>query len=112
MIMGGSTTSLLSLLNGLDSKEFEVDLQLQSNEGPLLADIPKHVNLLPPAQKHKGKIGRIFKALKFVLSGTAFKAYRINRKNKKHGFCNDIVDEFFAKSLSKKNEKLLRKNTL
>lgn len=105
MIMGGSTTSLLALLNGLDSKEFEIDLQLQSNEGPLLEDVPKHVNILPPAQKYKGKIGRIFKVLKFVFSGAAFNAYRMNKKNKKRGFSNDIIFEFFAKSLSKKNEK-------
>lgn len=47
MILGGSTTSLLSLMNGLDPTKYQIDLQLQNNSSPLLNDIPKHVHLLP-----------------------------------------------------------------
>ena len=57
MILGGSTTSLLSLLNSMDPEKYAIDLQLQSNSGPLMHEIPSHVNLLPEAQKHAGRYG-------------------------------------------------------
>ena len=50
MILGGSTTALLSLINNLDGDEYQIDLQLQKNAGPLFEEIPKHVNILPEAQ--------------------------------------------------------------
>lgn len=43
MMMGGSTTALLALLNGLDKEKYEVDLQLYKNRGPLLLDMLKSV---------------------------------------------------------------------
>jgi hypothetical protein len=36
MLMGGSTTSLLSLLQNIDKETFQVDLQLYRNEGEIL----------------------------------------------------------------------------
>lgn len=47
MIIGGSTTSLLSILNNLDYKELNVDLLLLDNTGVLQKSIPKSVNILP-----------------------------------------------------------------
>ena len=41
MIIGGSTTALLSFMNSLDSKKYNVDLQLLRNEGPLLDAMPE-----------------------------------------------------------------------
>lgn len=52
MMVGGSTTSLLSVLNGLDYGKYEVDLLLNSHTGELLHMIPQQVNLLPPALKY------------------------------------------------------------
>lgn len=49
MIVGGSTTSLLNLLNEIDYSKYKVDLLLYKNEGELLLDIPKGVHLLEPA---------------------------------------------------------------
>ena len=66
MIIGGSTTSLLSLLNSLDAEKYEVDLQLFRNRGPLLDAIPEHVNLLPEAQLHKGALGKLCKLCLFA----------------------------------------------
>ena len=52
MNVGGSTTSLLSILNSLDYSKFDVDLLLNSNTGPFLDSIPKEVTLLPQARKY------------------------------------------------------------
>ena len=49
MMLGGSTTSLLSLLDSLDYEKYDVDLLLYRNEGPYLHYIPQKVNLLPQA---------------------------------------------------------------
>ncbi len=103
MILGGSTTALLSLMNSLDPSEYQIDLQLQSNSGPLLGDIPEHVNILPTAQKYKGLKGRILKPLRFVFQGALFKAFFANLKNKKLGLSPNVVTEFWARSLSRKN---------
>lgn len=51
MAIGGSTTSLLGLLSVMDEKIYDVDLLLYQNEGTLLNEIPKYVNVLQPARK-------------------------------------------------------------
>ena len=105
MIIGGSTTSLLSLLSSLDPEKYEIDLQLYRNEGPLLDIIPRHVNLLPEADichRHKS---RLLKAFKFVTSGYAFK-YLFNRiLSKKKRASGGVVGDFQVKVLSKRNPK-------
>lgn len=49
MIIGGTTTSLLSILNLFDPNRYEIDLQMQYNYGILSSKIPSHINLLPLA---------------------------------------------------------------
>lgn len=49
MVVGGSTTSLLSLLNGIDYSRYRVDLQLYDNTGDLQSFIHPSVTVLPPA---------------------------------------------------------------
>lgn len=105
MILGGSTTSLLSLLNCIDPKKYEIDLQMQSNSGPLFKDIPSHVNILPSAQKYKGHKGKLAKIVKIFTSGTLFKLLLICLKKRKLKFSPDIIADFWVKSLSVKNEK-------
>ena len=51
MTIGGSTTSLLGLLDTLDYSEMEVDLQLYNNIGPYIGFIPEDVRLLPEAKR-------------------------------------------------------------
>ena len=46
MFIGGSTTSLLSLLNELDYSKADVDLLLADNHGELMSMIPGSVNVL------------------------------------------------------------------
>lgn len=72
MMLGGSTTSLLSLLESLDYTKYDVDLLLYRNEGPYINDIPQQVNLLPQACVINN---RIFQIAKTVFNGTLIKAY-------------------------------------
>lgn len=58
MAIGGSTTSLLSILYNLDSTKYDVDLLLYENKGPFLNDIPSYVNIIQPAKK-KNKFTKI-----------------------------------------------------
>lgn len=51
MVVGGSTTSLLSLLNGIDYSKYSVELQLYDNEGELQSQINKKVKILPEMKK-------------------------------------------------------------
>ena len=104
MLLGGSTTSLLSLMNSLDPSKYQVDLQLKSNTGLLLNDIPDHVRLLPEAQKYTGRAGRIIKGARFVFQGGAFKALWVNAKNKRKGFAPAVMTEFQVKQFSRKNK--------
>lgn len=50
MNIGGSTTSLLGLLDALDYSQVSVDLQLYNNVGPYMEMIPQQINILPPAR--------------------------------------------------------------
>lgn len=47
MSIGGSTTSLLSLLQYFDRSKYEVDLALANNNGELQSMLPKDLNILP-----------------------------------------------------------------
>ena len=58
MMLGGSTTSLLSILYNLDSRKYKIDLLLAFNTGDWLEDIPKNVTLLEPAYKYQDKKSR------------------------------------------------------
>jgi len=49
MVIGGSTTSLLSILNLIDYKQYQIDLLLKRNAGELFHNIPAGVNVLPAA---------------------------------------------------------------
>lgn len=71
MLMGGSTTSLLSLLNELDNSLFEVDLALYDRDYPFEKYIPSYVNVLGRIKKYenKSKFGRFVKMLRYIMSG-------------------------------------------
>ncbi|MBQ7288437.1 MAG: glycosyltransferase [Clostridia bacterium] len=72
MMLGGSTTSLLSLLNTLDYEKYDVDLLLYRNEGPYIDAIPKQVNLLPQAFIPQSKAAKICKT---IINGSLIRAY-------------------------------------
>ncbi|KAA0958753.1 glycosyltransferase [Planococcus sp. ANT_H30] len=63
MMIGGSTTSLLSILNLFDYSKYEVDLILGINDGPLYNMIPSEVNILKQAHPYPNRVGRLFNVL-------------------------------------------------
>lgn len=63
MNIGGSTTSLLSILNRLDYSKYNVDLLLNENSGELLSEIPSEVNILPAARKYSDRRAEYFHRL-------------------------------------------------
>lgn len=106
MIIGGSTTALLSFLNCLSPEEYEIDLQLFRNEGPLIHAIPTHVNVLPQAEIYSGASGRIKKLFKFVFTGFFFKSLIKGLSgNRKKLFSRGVGTDFQAICLSRKNPK-------
>jgi glycosyltransferase involved in cell wall biosynthesis len=73
MVIGGSTTSLLSILNSIDYKRYEVDLLLYINEGALFNQIPKQVNILPHASIYPPSAKGV-KILRSILAGDILRA--------------------------------------
>lgn len=73
MNVGGSTTSLLSLLFGLDKSKYDIDLRLFNNKGEYLDSIPENIKLLPPCYKYQDEAER----KKRMLLSPKFMAYKI-----------------------------------
>lgn len=59
MVIGGSTTSLLSLLNSFDYKQYSVDLLLYDNSGELQDQINENVTILPEMKSKTNKFAKI-----------------------------------------------------
>lgn len=53
MMMGGSTTSLLSVLNSIDYGKYNVDILFYEKKGELSDYLPEEVNILPFACKYQ-----------------------------------------------------------
>lgn len=60
MMVGGSTTALLGILNSIDYSEYSVDLILNKNEGSMLKYIPAQVNILPCAARPLKRYKKLF----------------------------------------------------
>ena len=104
MIVGGSTTSLISFLNNIDINKYDVDLLLYKNEGPLFQMIPSNINILKPAFKCEGVIGKVFKYFAGVFTGYLIRAKKENARLGLHGYSTQILAEFQALYLSRKLE--------
>lgn len=76
MMMGGSTTSLLSVLNNLNYSEYDVDLLLLYEGGPLFDRVPHKVNILPFGHRFQNKCER---KLRRLLSPKYFFTYLCSR---------------------------------
>jgi glycosyltransferase involved in cell wall biosynthesis len=64
MIIGGSTTSLLAILNNLDYSRYDVDLLLYEKGGDLFHLIPKEVHVLVQGNKYlPGSMKLFFKRM-------------------------------------------------
>ncbi len=82
MMSGGSTTSLLSLLNVLPKDKYDIDLLLYINEGPFLEQVPKDVHLLKPAYAWSRRRSTVQKMGNSILNGELFKYFGIIRRNR------------------------------
>ena len=132
MSIGGSTTSLLGLLDTLDYSKMDVDLQLYNNIGPYFDFIPEKVRLLPEAKRFSdnkilGLLQRVpyssywkslFKALQFqrkfpgtkaVSQITAYSRAETSKKNDKEydvaiGFMEMWSDCYVYKKINAKKK--------
>lgn len=91
MIVGGSTTSLLSLLNEIDYSEYEVDLLLMEKGGALDSQIPSEVNVLDNTFLQVNK-----KTLSYIFSFG--KAYLKSKICENHLIRSQIMSEKLARS--------------
>lgn len=67
---GGSTTSLLALLNTIDPGQYEVDLILGENQGDYLDALPDFVRLLPPAIRRQSvPVVKLKKGMGYLFGG-------------------------------------------
>ena len=74
MMLGGTTTALLSLLNEFDYSKYDVDLIMYKNSGEAIERIPAEVNILPPAKRKCRMPEQIKKAWHSVWNGQFVKA--------------------------------------
>ncbi len=105
MMLGGSTTSLLSFMNCINTEKYDVELQLYRNTGDLYDLIPEHIKVLPQAFEYEGKISSLLKKIKIILTGYAFRARNVNKKVGLEGYSGQVLSEFQAKHLSRKSKK-------
>ena len=84
MVLGGSTSNLLSLLNSLDYSRVHVDLLLRRNEGELLDSIPPEVNVLKPLIRIRNRF--LYQLLLFSSPGVFLAKLKSRYLQKKKGF--------------------------
>lgn len=81
LCIGGTTTSLLSLLNMLDTGKYSVDLITPTGSGELMSKLPPYVNVIEPVLE-KSRLRRAaryllrgYLARRFIYSKTRLKKY-------------------------------------
>jgi glycosyltransferase involved in cell wall biosynthesis len=77
MVIGGSTTSLLSILNMIDFSRYQVDLLLYEHGGDLFDMIPREVRLLPQGKQYRDKSPLLL--ARRMLSPSYLKAFAMSR---------------------------------
>lgn len=89
MAIGGSTTSLLSILNLIDYRKYEVDLLLGENKGELFSSIPSKVNILKQAMPSPRLLKfRKVTSFRYLLVRSKVKGKSTNIKNQYMTFEN------------------------
>lgn len=102
MDIGGSTTSLLSILNSLDPQKYEIYLMLYRNTGELLPFVPSYVTLLEPAAQKKSFYTEFKKILKLLTRKTFYQGIHYQLKNKEKKFPVTLHSEIQARYFSRK----------
>lgn len=98
MVTGGSTTSLLSLLNGIDYTRYSIDLQLYDNSGELQDQINKNVNVLPEIRKRVDYKKKYFKINYWI---DLFKARALSKKYNNRLINSQFMSKYEAESCPK-----------
>lgn len=94
MMLGGSTTSLLSILNSIDYKKYEVDILFYNEKGVLYDTLPKEINVLSFACKYSDmRILRLRKLCSLKSCVSALKGRILAGYRKNHW----IIDQFGSK---------------
>lgn len=107
LMLGGSTTSLISLLKSINYDKYEVDLILYKNRGEYFNDLPEQVSILPEASLFfDSASSKIKKVSKFFFSGTFIKGiyYELVYK-RKIGFNNQVMSLFHSQNSNKIEKK-------
>lgn len=107
MMVGGSTTSLVSLLNAIDYSNYDVDLILYKARGELLADIPEQVMVLSEAFLYSGNktFANIKKTMILLLKGYLLKSLFYEWKYNRRLGLNNQVMAFGQAFISRRLEK-------
>lgn len=101
MMLGGTTTALLSLINMIDQKKYEINLLLYTNTGVNIDEIPDFVRVLPQAYNRKGLLNsRIQKIIKTIFSSQIFYAIKsyFKYKNTSKGNFRKILMHYGMKA--------------
>lgn len=105
MIVGGSTTSLLSILNNLDYTQYEVDLLLFDWGGDLFDLIPREVNILPQANLYdEGNKKLLVKRLFSISYLRAFLLSRVLTKKHQNPLLKSQIMSYQKAKFSRKLE--------
>ncbi|MFF2755788.1 glycosyltransferase [Psychrobacillus sp. NPDC058041] len=100
LFLGGSTTSLISILNSIDYSKYNVDLVLYRKNGVYLKSIPKEVNILNEVCKNNKNnfLKKLRFIVKYLLKGYLIKAlfYELKYK-KKFGLNIQVLSKISAK---------------
>lgn len=107
-MLGGSTTSLISLLNSINYNKYEVDLILYKNRGEYFNDLPLEVNVLPEASifSTDSILNKCKKICRFILSGIFIEAFIYELIYKwKIGLNSQVVSKFHSKYSRKLDRK-------
>ena len=97
MMIGGTTTALLSLMNTIDRDKYDISLILYTNSGPAFNEIPSFVNLIKPAIKNSKILSyRKRKIIKTMFNGSVLLALKawIKYKHTPKGKLRQILTHY------------------
>lgn len=100
MVVGGSTTALLSMLKEWDFEKYDVDLILYDRGFPFEKDIPNQVHILNGRSIPSGYMERLKKGIQYALSPYWIKKewYALKYKDRRAG--TYAIGQFKVKKLS------------
>ena len=105
MVVGGSTTALLSMLKEWNFEKYDVDLILYDRGFPFEKDIPNQVHILNGRSMPNGYMQRLKKGIQYVLSPYWIKKewYALKYKDRRAGLY--AIGQFKVKKLSRRLKK-------